>query len=82
MIGKYQFINHEMQKEISAVIEKDTTLNAEITQLQNSECDCENENTTAVEFPCYLYVILYYSIWYLSMLSCLMIVYYIIHYSL
>ena len=33
-----------MQKEISAVIEKNPTLNGEITQLQNSECDCENEN--------------------------------------
>jgi hypothetical protein len=51
MVGKYQFSNQEMQKEISAVIEKDATLNAEITQLQNSECDCENENTTDSNFP-------------------------------
>jgi len=43
LIGKYQFNNQEMQKEISTVIEKDTTLNSEITQLKDSECDCENE---------------------------------------
>jgi len=44
MIGKYQFSNQETQKEINAVIEKDTTLNSEITLLKDSECDCENEN--------------------------------------
>ncbi len=43
MMGKYQFNNQEIQKEISAVIEKDTIINPEITQLKNSECDCENE---------------------------------------
>ena len=43
MIGTYQFNNQEMQKEITTVIEKDATLNAEITQLKDSECDCENE---------------------------------------
>ncbi len=41
MIGKYQFNNLEIQKEINAVIEKDAILQGEITQLQNSECDCE-----------------------------------------
>jgi len=51
MIGKYQFDNREMQNEISAVIEKDTLLNAEITQLQNSECDCDNEQTSSWGFP-------------------------------
>jgi hypothetical protein len=45
MIGKYQFNNQEMQKVISTIIEKDTILNAEITQLKDSECDCGNENT-------------------------------------
>jgi hypothetical protein len=40
--GKYQF-NKGLQNEISAVIEKDTTLNSGITQLKDSECDCENE---------------------------------------
>ena len=41
IIKQSQFSSQEMQKEISAVIEKDATLNAEITQLRNSECDCE-----------------------------------------
>jgi hypothetical protein len=40
-----------MQKELSAVIEKDAALNAEITQLQDSECDCENANINQWNFP-------------------------------
>jgi hypothetical protein len=51
MIGKYQFSSQEMQKEISAIIEKDAILNADVTQLQNSECDCENEKTAEWRFP-------------------------------
>jgi uncharacterized membrane protein len=43
MVQQYQLINPETQQEISAVIEKDATLNRELTQLSNSECDCENE---------------------------------------
>jgi hypothetical protein len=43
MVEKYQLNNQALQKEINAVIEKDNSLNAEITQLQDSECDCENE---------------------------------------
>jgi hypothetical protein len=46
-----QLINPEIQKEISAVIEKDAILNADVTQLQNSECDCENEKTAEWRFP-------------------------------
>jgi hypothetical protein len=41
IVGKYQFDNQGIQKEISAVIEKDATIQGEITQLQNSECNCE-----------------------------------------
>jgi len=51
MVERYQFNSQETQKEISAVIEKDSTLSAEITQLSNSECDCENENTAVLYFP-------------------------------
>jgi len=51
MIGKYQFNNQETQKEISAVIEKDTTLNADVTQLQNSECDCNYNSNLKWSFP-------------------------------
>ena len=45
MIGKYQFNNHEMQKEVSTFIEKNPILNGEINQLSSLKCDCENENT-------------------------------------
>jgi hypothetical protein len=52
MIEKYQIINPKVQKEISAVIEKDATLKEEITQLTNSKCDCKNENTPLLwNFP-------------------------------
>jgi len=51
VIGKYQFNNQEMQKELSAIIEKDTTLNSEITLLKDSECDCENEKEKNWNFP-------------------------------
>jgi hypothetical protein len=51
MIGKYQFNNQEIQKEISTVIERNTILNAEITQLKGSDCDCENEDTAVWHFP-------------------------------
>ncbi|HIG99627.1 MAG TPA: hypothetical protein HA258_03495 [Thermoplasmata archaeon] len=61
LVGKYQFNNQEMQKEISSIIEKDNTLNAELTQLENSECDCEKENTADWYFPviCSVLLILY-----------------------
>jgi len=43
---------------ISSVIEKDTIINSEITQLKNSECDCEKNIkeekisiTTSIETP-------------------------------
>ena len=51
MVGKYQFNNQETQKEISDVIQEDATLNADVTQLQDSECDCENEKTAEWRFP-------------------------------
>jgi len=51
IVGEYQFSNQEMQKEISSVIEKDATLDGKLTQLSNSECDCENENSTDWNFP-------------------------------
>jgi len=52
MVEQYQLNNQVVQKEITAVIEKDATLNREFTQLSNSKCDCENENTTPLwNFP-------------------------------
>ena len=53
IIGKYQFNNQEMQKEISAVIEKDATLHREVSQLSNSKCDCDNEKTSFWDIPVY-----------------------------
>ncbi len=46
-----QVSNQDIQKKMSAVLEKDATLKDEITQLQNSKCDCENENTTDWDSP-------------------------------
>ncbi len=50
MVQQYQLINPDMQRKISAVIEKDTTLKEEITQLQNTECDCEKDYSKVWSF--------------------------------
>jgi len=57
MIGKYQFNNQEMQKEINAVIEKAATLDREVTQIVNSECDCDNEQTSSWGFPILCFIL-------------------------
>jgi hypothetical protein len=52
MIKHYQVNNQKVQNEISTVIERDAKLKGEITQLSNSKCDCENNNTTHLwNFP-------------------------------
>jgi len=51
MIGMYQLQNPITQEGIQGVIEKDESLRDEITQLQNSECDCENEKAINWSFP-------------------------------
>jgi hypothetical protein len=51
MINHYREINQGVQKEITAVIEKDATLKGEITQLSNSKCECENKSTIRWNFP-------------------------------
>jgi hypothetical protein len=52
LVGKYQFNNQEMQKEITGIIENVAILKKEITQLQNTECDCQNNNTASFwHFP-------------------------------
>jgi hypothetical protein len=51
MIKQYKVNNQGVQKEISAIIEKNAILNEEIAQLSNLKCDCENENTTRWSFP-------------------------------
>ncbi len=51
MIGKYQFSHQTMQNEISAVIKKDATLDSEVTQIINSDCDCDYEQISSWGFP-------------------------------
>lgn len=51
IVWKFQFNNQEIQKEISAVIEKDATLHRETTQVFNSECDCDIEKKPSWDFP-------------------------------
>jgi hypothetical protein len=47
MVQQNQLLNPNIQEDINDVIEKDKTLNGEITQLKYSECDCESER----QFP-------------------------------
>ncbi|MBE3141331.1 MAG: hypothetical protein IMZ53_12225 [Thermoplasmata archaeon] len=61
ILEKYQVNNQMVQKEIFAVIQKDAILNAEIRQISNSDCDCENENIVTRNFTIIcniLYIIL------------------------
>jgi len=51
IVGKYQFNNQEIKKEISAVIEKDATLDREVTQLSNSECGYDDKTNVFFGFP-------------------------------
>jgi len=67
MVHKYQLGNQEMQKELSAVIEKDATLNEEMTQLSRLKCDCGNEDTSW-NFPI-LCTLLLAIIWYIIIIQ-------------
>ena len=51
MVTQYQINNPGLQKQITAVIEKDATLKEEITQLSALRCDCENESLKLWHFP-------------------------------
>ena len=66
LIGKYQPNNQEIKKEINAVIEKDSVLQDEITQLVNSDCDCEKANRIKWHFPiiCNVLDFLIWAMWY------------------
>jgi hypothetical protein len=59
ILGQYRFNNQDIQKEITTIIEKDTTLKGGITQLQNFECDCENDNLTDYPIICGILFILF-----------------------
>jgi hypothetical protein len=58
IVQKYQLINPEIQQGINAVVEKDSTLNADIFQLQNLNCDCEKntigEKKSLIDFPIFI----------------------------
>jgi hypothetical protein len=63
LVGEYQFNNQEIQKEISAVIEKNAMLKEELNQLKDSDCDCENEYSPLWSFPIIcLFLIVFYCI--------------------
>jgi len=51
ILERYQVNNREMQKEITATIEKDATLKEEIAQLSSLNCDCEKNSTRIWGFP-------------------------------
>jgi len=52
LLERYQLNNQRVQKEITAVIEKDTALSRELTQLSNSKCNCgNNAGVTIWHFP-------------------------------
>jgi hypothetical protein len=51
MIQTQQLITPNMQQKIDAVIANDAILKEEITQLLNSDCDCDNSETTEWGFP-------------------------------
>jgi hypothetical protein len=51
MVQEHQLISPEIQKELSAVIEKDAVLCREVTQILNMGCDCDNEQVSFWGFP-------------------------------
>jgi len=52
MFERYRGSNQVLQKEITAVIEKDATIKGELTQLSNSKCNCEDiSGVTTWAFP-------------------------------
>jgi len=52
LLEQHQMIPKGLQKEITDVIQKDVTLNGEITQLSHSKCDCEGSSGVTVwHFP-------------------------------
>jgi len=52
MFERYRGSNQALQKEITAVIEKDATIKGELTQLSDSKCNCRNNSGVTVwHFP-------------------------------
>jgi hypothetical protein len=80
MAEQYQLNNQGLQKEISAVIQKDAILKGEITQLSNSQCDCEKDKAINWSFPvictilfpivlvCFISILLHEILYYLTII--------------
>ena len=51
VIEHHPVLRQGMQKESPAVVEKDTTLKGEMTQLSSLSCGCEDENAFTWHFP-------------------------------
>ena len=51
LVEQYKLNNQGMQKEITAVIEKDAILKEEMMELSNLKCDCGNDKTMNWSFP-------------------------------
>jgi len=51
ILERYQLGQKGIQKEIAVVIEKNATINSELTQLSNLRCGCENTTETLWTFP-------------------------------
>ena len=50
LIDRYQVSNQRTQREVTAVIEENDTLNKEMNQLMGLHCDCEKNSTTIWHF--------------------------------
>jgi len=70
-LEKYHADDQAMRKKLAAVVEKDTVLKAEVAQLSNLSCRCENRNAIFWKFPviCVIIVLLVQFFTYLSNLS-------------
>jgi len=51
MLIRYQVSNPGLQKEISIIIKKDTTLKREMNRLSSLSCECENESAIRWNYP-------------------------------
>jgi hypothetical protein len=51
MLKQYQVNNPGLQKEITTIIDKDTILKSEMTQLLSLKCDCNEENNDLGPHP-------------------------------
>jgi len=78
LLEQCQINNQEVQKELSAIVEKDTRLKERVTQLSGLSCNCENSNVTwKFPFLCYLVLLPIFIFLFYIMTIPMMIVFYI-----